>query len=81
MARVSSIAGFVALLGLVACGEGDACTEGELSCDSTGLILQVCTDGELVTQTDCEAEDLECHADMGTPHCGPAGMGDTGAEM
>ncbi|MEN0065816.1 MAG: hypothetical protein AAGA48_26995 [Myxococcota bacterium] len=62
---------------LAACdATGESCVDGELSCDSTGLILQDCVDGQAVEQQNCETDGLECHADMGTPHCGPAGMGD-----
>lgn len=59
----------------VACDPANPCVDGELSCDSTGLILQDCVDGELVEQENCADSGETCHADMGPAHCGPADMG------
>ncbi|MEM6925741.1 MAG: hypothetical protein AAF602_02335 [Myxococcota bacterium] len=76
MTRCSLVIGLLALPGLVACeDDANTCLDGELSCDSSLLILQGCVSGQPTEERDCEAEGLECHADMGTPHCGPAGMG------
>ena len=53
---------------LFGCGEDtastEACEEGAASCD--GDVLVECVDG-VEAETDCAAEGLTCHAEMG--HC------------
>jgi len=61
---------FIALLGtLAACDGGGGeettpCEEGSVSCD--GDFLVECVDGEEL-ETDCAADGMECHEEMG--HC------------
>lgn len=45
-------------------GTGEPCTEGQVVCE--GDVLVECVDGEEV-ETDCAAEGLMCHEEMG--HC------------